>query len=110
MMTQVADQPLGGEVFMQLTDRLGTPVTLTYNDLWMLIVCRASMENDWIQMRRAASTVTDAAAKSDLAQRLWELEQVLGGLPEIPREVQKRHLHRAHVWFTRHTVCQDSRW
>ncbi len=109
MLTHTA-QPLGGEVFLQMTDRLGNPITLTYNDLWMLIVCRASMEGDWVQMRRAAGAVVDGPAKRELAQRLWEIEQILGKLPEIPREVQRRHLHRAHVWFTRHAVRHDRRW
>lgn len=107
MTTQTLIAPLGGEVYQELFDRQGNRITLTYNDLWMLIVCRTGLEGDWIRTRQLAMMTTDAVGKQEIAQRLWELDQILGGLPEIPRRVQKLHLHRAHQWFKSRPVIHQ---
>lgn len=110
MSTKTLATPLGGEIYQELKDRRGNVITLTYNDMWMLIVCRTSHDGDWIRTRQAASMVTDAANKRALAERLWELEQLLGGLPVIPPPVQTMHLHRAHQWFQSRPVQMEKRW
>lgn len=110
MTTKTLMGPLGGEVYIDLKDRWGNTISLTYNDLWMLIVCRASQDGDWIRTRQAASLVADANNKRALAERLWELEQTLGGLPEIPPTVLKLHMQRAHIWFKQRPVLHDRNW
>jgi len=110
MTTKTLARPLGGEVYEELKDRHGNVIVLTYNDLWMLLVCRTSLDGDWVRTRQAASMVMDAAAKCAIAERLWELEQLLGGLPTIPPGVQSFHLQRAHQWFKGRPVVYEKRW
>ncbi len=103
-------RPLGGELYDEFEDRWGNKITLTYNDLWMILVCRTSQDGDWLRTRQAAAMVMDAANKRALAEKLWELEQMLGGLPEVPLNVQSIHVHRAHVWFKQRPVIFDKKW
>jgi hypothetical protein len=103
-------RPLGGETWREIEDRYKNTFTLTYNDLWMMIVCRTALDGDWLRTRQAASMVQDAPRKRALAERLWELEQRLDGLPEIPGEVLALETHRAHQWFKQRTVVADKRW
>jgi hypothetical protein len=110
MSGQTLMAPLGGEIYQEVFDRQGNRIVLTYNDLWMLIVCRTSMDGDWIRARQAAGMVMDPSHKQNLAERLWELEQMLGGLPEIPPGVQTLHLQRAHHWFKGRPVLFDRQW
>ncbi|HEX2908225.1 MAG TPA: hypothetical protein VHO69_15245 [Phototrophicaceae bacterium] len=110
MTTKTIMGPLGGELYTELKDRRGNTITLTYNDLWMLIVCRTSQDGDWVRTRQAASMVADATNKRALAEHLWELDQTLGGLPEIPPTVLKLHVQRAHLWFNQRPVLQDRNW
>lgn len=110
MSTKTLARPLGGEIYQELKDRYGTPIVLTYNDLWMLIVCRTSLDGDWVKTRQAAGMVMDAAGKCAIAERLWELEQLLGGLPEIPPAVEMLHMQRAHQWFKGRPVVSEKRW
>jgi hypothetical protein len=76
----------------------------------MLIVCRTSLDGDWFKLRQAASIVQDATHKKAIAVRLWQLEQELGGLPDIPPDVQNLHIHRAHLWFKQRPVLSDKHW
>jgi len=101
---------LGDETYQELTGRSGEKVTLTYNDLWMLIVCQSTMDGDWVRLREAATMVADGPHKRELAERLWKLDQALGGLPAVPRDVQQMHLHRAHVWFNQRPVSRGKNW
>lgn len=110
MSTKTMMGPLGGEIYTEVKDRRGNVIALTYNDLWMLIVCRISQDGDWVRTRQAASVVEDATNKRALVERLWELEQMLGGLPEIPPNVLKLHERRAHLWFTQRPVVNDRNW
>ena len=103
-------RPLGGETYLEFVDEAKNTVVLTYNDLWMLIVCRTSLDSDWHRMRQAASLVQDASNKQALADRLWSLEQRLGGLPDIPLDVQNLHIHRAYQWFKQRLVIVDKHW
>lgn len=100
---------LGGEIYLELTDPHGSRVRLTYNDLWLMIVCNESIDGDWIRMREAASMVYDAGRKRPLVDRLWKLEQTLDGLPEIPAEITRAHLRHAHVWFNQYPVSNAKR-
>jgi hypothetical protein len=110
MVTKTLSHPIGGEIYQEFTDRAGNVFMLTYNDLWMLIVCRTSLDGDWIRTRQATEVVEDGKAKREIVDRLWELEQTLGGLPEIPSNVQNLHLHRAHQWFKMREVQTSRRW
>lgn len=110
MDTETLARPLGGELYMEIQDRRGNPIILTYNDLWMLIVCRTSLDGDWVRTRQACTMVMDAAGKQAVADRLWELEQLVGGLPEIPPVVQTLHMQRAHQWFKARPVVHEKRW
>jgi hypothetical protein len=103
-------RPLGGEVYEEIVARNGDRITLTYNDLWMLLVCRVSHGGDWMQTRKAADQMVDGLRKRALAEHLWELEHVLGGLPDIPKAVQNLHIHRANQWFHQRPVCCDRNW
>lgn len=103
-------RPLGGETYLEFVDEAKNKVVLTYNDLWMLIVCRTSLDGDWHRMRQAASLVQDAPNKRTVADRLWLLEQRLGGLPDIPPDVQNLHIHRAYQWFKQRPVIVDKHW
>ncbi len=110
MSTRTMMGPLGGEIYTEVKDRRGNKVCLTYNDLWLLIVCRATYDGDWVRMRQAASLVADAASKRALIDHLWELEQMLGSLPEVPPTVVKLHSQRAHLWFNQRPVLNDRNW
>lgn len=103
-------RPFGGETYQEIEDRQGYTITLTYNDLWMLIVCQSTMDGDWVRLREAATMVADAPHKREIAERLWRLEQKLGGLPTVPRELVQLHLHRAHLWFNQRTVSNAKNW
>jgi len=103
-------RPLGGETYLEIVDIAKNTIILTYNDLWMLIVCRTSLDGDWFRLRQAASMVQDASHKRAIADRLWRLEQELGGLPDIPLDVQNLHIHRAHHWFKQRPVLADKHW
>jgi hypothetical protein len=110
MSAQTLLRPLGGETYIQFLDHSQKTIVLTYNDLWTLIVCRTSLDGDWHRTRQASLLVHDAANKRTIADRLWTLEQYLGGLPEIPSDVQNLHIHRAHLWFKQRPVIQDKQW
>lgn len=102
--------PLGGETYLEFQDTHGRPIVLTYNDLWMMLICQTTLDGDWIRTRQAASLVVDAARKRQLVDRLWELEQVIGGLPAIPTNVRIMHQERAHHWFNKRPVLTDKNW
>lgn len=108
--TLTIPRPLGGEVYQELLDTNGKLVVLTYNDLWLMIVCRASLDGDWLRTREATGLVPDPARKRAMVERLWKLEQALDGLPPIPEETFKLNLHRAHLWFNQRTVSDASNW
>lgn len=110
MSVKTLAEPLGGETYLELEDSAGNLVTLTYNDLWMMLVCQTTLDGDWIRARQVVSMVVDAARKRAVVDRLWELEQVLGGLPAIPPGVRKMHLERAHHWFNKRPVLTDKNW
>ncbi len=95
---------LGGELYLEFDDPEGQRVMLTYNDLWLIIVCRESLDGDWVRMREATSMVPDSARKRTLVDRLWKLEQALEGLPEVPEELTHAQLRQAHVWFNQQTI------
>src|SRR5687768_1666298 len=97
-------RPLGGEVYQELTDAHGNRVVITFNDLWMIIVCRTTMDGDWQRVREAAGMVPDPARKKEVVERLWKLEQALDGLPAIPDIVVRMQQQRAHVWFNQRPV------
>ncbi|PJF39679.1 MAG: hypothetical protein D6737_07025, partial [Chloroflexi bacterium] len=101
---ETVPRPLGGEIYEEFQDKNGNRIVLTYNDLWLLIVCQTSMDGDWARVREAAGMVPDPTRKRELANRLWKLEQELDGLPPIPDKIQKINLHRAHNWFNQRTV------
>jgi hypothetical protein len=103
-------RPYGGEIFMAFQDRRGNPIVLTYNDLWVMIVCRSSMDGDWRRAKEAAGMAADPRRKQALVDRLWKLEQKLDGLPALDDGVIKLNLHRAHVWFNQRTVSDSKRW
>ena len=103
-------RPFGGETYQEIRDSNGNTVILTYNDLWMLIVCRSTMDGDWIRMRESASMVADSTRKREIVERLWKLEQSLGGLPMIPADIQHIHHHRAHLWFNQRPVSAGKNW
>jgi hypothetical protein len=103
-------RPLGGETYQEIKDSHGKPITLTYNDMWMMIVCQQTMDGDWVRLREAATMVADAQHKREIVERLWKLEQALGGLPDIPGPIAKLHLHRAHVWFNQRPVNTGRNW
>ncbi len=96
--------PHGTSIYQEFTGPSGETITLTYYDLWMMIVCRMSMDGDWQRIRAIANMVPDSARKVALIDRLWHLERSLGGLPPIPPEVCQLHLRRAHNWFNRRTM------
>jgi hypothetical protein len=48
--------------------------------------------------------------KREIVERLWKLEQSLGGLPEIPAPIVRLHLQRAHVWFNQRPVSSGKSW
>jgi hypothetical protein len=102
--------PLGGETYHIIQDAHGVEVILTYNDLWMLIVCRTSLDSDWIRAREAAGLIMDAPRKQQIVDRLRELDKVLGGLPNIPDDVLALHLQRAHRWFKQKPVNYARKW
>jgi hypothetical protein len=110
MDTKTMLRPLGGEIYLEIADVGSKKIVLTYNDLWMLIVCRTSLDGDWIRTRQAASMVYDALQKQAVADRLWAIEQHLGGLPAIPSDVQNIHIYRAHQWFKQRPVLTDKKW
>ncbi|MCB9454547.1 MAG: hypothetical protein H6671_01010 [Anaerolineaceae bacterium] len=102
--------PLGGETYQEIEDTDGNVVILTYNDLWMMLVCQTTLDGDWVRTRQAAMMVADAARKRMVIDRLWQLEQVKGGLPPIPAEIRTMHLERAHHWFKKRPVLSDKNW
>jgi len=103
-------RPLGGETYLEIADHDGGNVTLTYNDLWLMIVCQTSLDGDWARVREAAGMVPDPTRKRALADRLWKLERALGGLPPVPQNVMRLNLHRAHKWFNERTVSEARNW
>jgi hypothetical protein len=103
-------RPLGGEIYQEFADAEGKTIILTYNDLWMLIVCRSTMDGDWIRMRESTSMVADSPRKRAIVERLWKLEQSSGSLPAVPPEIQQIHLHRAHLWFNQRPVSGAKNW
>jgi len=107
---ETVPRPLGGETFEEIKTKDGQVIHLTYNDLWMLIVCRETMDGDWVRLREAATMVADAPHKREIVERLWRLEQTPSGLPLIPSDVMKLHLHRAHVWFNQRPVSSGKHW
>lgn len=102
--TSTLPRPTGAETYQELTGSDGSRLVLTYNDLWMMIVCVNSLDGDWTRTRQAALMVIDPAKKRAIADRLWHLEQQLDGLPTIPDDVLRLNLHRAHVWFNERMV------
>lgn len=96
--------PHGRETYLLLPRKGGKPVVFTYNDLWMLIVCRETLDGDWVRARQAAGMVRDAAKKQEIVDRLWQLERELNGLPEIPEPVARLNRHRANRWFNSRLV------
>jgi hypothetical protein len=98
--------PLGTETYALLPRKGAKPILFTYNDLWMLIVCRETLDGDWVRARQSAGMVTDAAKKQALVDRLWKMERELNGLPMIPDNVRRLNLHRAHVWFNTKKVSE----
>jgi hypothetical protein len=110
MDTKTMLRPLGGETYLEIPDLVSSNVVLTYNDLWMLIVCRTSLDGDWVRLRQAASMVYDPLQKQAVVDRLWTLEQRLDGLPEIPTDVKNIHMFRAHQWFKQRPVRTDKNW
>ncbi|GEM_PF-2731053 len=96
--------PSGFDTYTILARPHGKPYIFTYQDLWMVIVCRSTLDGDWIRARASAEMVTDAANKKAIIERLWALERELNGLPLIPDQVVKLHFHRAHVWFNQRKV------
>lgn len=102
--TQSILRPSGAETYQEIPLPAGGTAVLTYNDLWLMIVCRNSMDGDWTRTRAAALMVTDPAKKRALADRLWRLDQQLGGLPVIPDNVLRLNLARAHLWFNERMV------
>lgn len=101
--------PRGGEPYAEIKDGKGMTIMLTYNDLWMLLVCRTTLDGDWTRAREAASMVVDPTRKRAIVDRLWRLEQQVG-LPVIPAGVEKLQLHRAHVWFNDRPVSDAKSW
>lgn len=110
MNTKTMLRPLGGETYLEISNAAHSPIVLSYNDLWMLIVCRTSLDGDWIRLRQAASMVYDPLQKQAVVDRLWALEQQLGGLPEIPEDVRNIHFYRAQQWFKQRPVRTDKNW
>lgn len=110
MREKTLQAPRGGEFYMEISDHRGEPVTLTYNDLWTLIICRAHLQGDWVRASEVAASAPDGERKRALVHRLWELELNLGKLPEIPPTVEKLHLQRALVWFNQQTVSENKNW
>jgi hypothetical protein len=110
MTRQTMMAPIGGELYQEVLDGQGKRILLTYNDLWMLIVCRDSLDRDWARAHQAAGLVADPAGKQALVEYLWELEQTLGELPEIPEEVKALHGQRAHHWFQSRPVLKERQW
>ncbi len=110
MNTTTLQKPLGGEVYLEFEDRFKNKYVLTFNDLYMMIVCRTAFNGDWLRTRQAAAVVQDAPKKRALTERLWELEQTLGGLPEIPGDVVTLHRQRSYHWFKQSPVLTDKRW
>ncbi len=102
--TQTILRPNGAETYQEISLPTGGTVVLTYNDLWLMIVCRNSMDGDWTRTRAAALMVTDPTKKRALADRLWRLDQQLSGLPTIPDDVLRLNLARAHLWFNERMV------
>lgn len=102
-------RPQGGEVYAVIKDAAGASVTLTYNDLWILLVVRTTLDGDWVRAREAASMGVDPLRKRALVDRLWRLEQQ-AVLPIIPAEIEKLNLHRAHVWFNEREVSDNKSW
>jgi hypothetical protein len=97
--------PRGSSVYQEIHHPTsGEAIDLTYNDLWLIIVCRTSMDGDWQRTRASAAMVPDSARKIALIDRLWQLERSLGGLPPIPDEIRQLHVRRAHNWFNRRVV------
>lgn len=99
-------RPNGAELYRTITAPGGECIALSYNDLWMMIVCQHSQDGDWTLTRQAALMVIDPAKKRAIADRLWRLEQQLDGLPAIPDDVLRLNLHRAHVWFNERMVSE----
>ena len=110
MSRQTMMAPIGGELYQEVADRQGKRILLTYNDLWTIIVCRASFNSNWVQIRQAAKSVTDPTGKQAVIARLWELEKMLGALPEIPLDVQTLHGQRAQHWFKTRSVVKERQW
>ncbi len=96
--------PTGAEIYQEISLPNGQVIVLTYNDLWMIIVCQTTLDGDWTRTRQAAMMVVDPMKKRAIADRLWRLDQRLDGLLPIPDDVLKLHLHRAHVWFNERMV------
>lgn len=102
-------RPLGGETYREMVDAEGNRVTLTYNDLWTLIVCRSSLDGDWQRAREAAGMVPDPSRKRALVDKLSRLEQSLGRLL-LPEDVMRLNQHRAHLWFNQRPVTDAKNW
>jgi hypothetical protein len=105
--TSTLPRPIGAETYQEIVAQDGSRILLTYNDLWMMIVCANSQDGDWARTRHAAMLVVDPLKKRAIADRLWQLEQQLKGLPSIPEDVLRLNLHRAHVWFNERMVSAD---
>src|SRR5262245_5678515 len=108
--TATVPRPYGGEVFTVFQDKRGNPIILTYNDMWVMIVCRSTMDGDWRRTKEAAGMAADPGRKQALVDRLWKLEQKLDGLPVLDDGVVKLNLHRAHIWFNQRPVSDSKRW
>ncbi len=106
--TTTLPRPTGAEIYQEISAPNGGTIVLTYNDLWLIIVCRNSMDGDWTRTREASLMVTDPAKKRALADRLWRLDQLLEGLPAIPDDVLRMNLSRAHVWFNERMVSDSN--
>jgi hypothetical protein len=99
-----ATVPQGSDPYVVIEDEQGGSITLTYNDLWLMLVCQQTFDGDWTRARHVATMVTDARRKRALADRLWSIERRLGGLPKIPPEIVEMYLRHAHEWFNSQSV------
>lgn len=104
-------RPLGGEPAAVGTHPRHGRVVLTYNDLWLIIVCAVEFRGDWRKLRSAAARVPDGPAKQRYVDRLMRYDtEMLQTLLDSIVPLQRMFYEMGREWFYYAPLSEKSAW